>query len=81
VTERGYEQTTIDDITRRAGLGGATFFRYHRSKEDVTFPDHDRMLEQVATRLQARATAPHRPLFPTRSASGAALRDSSGARD
>src|ERR1700741_5393262 len=50
--ERGYEQTTVDDITERAGLGRTTFFRHYRSKEDVIFPDHDRLLEQIAERLQ-----------------------------
>jgi AcrR family transcriptional regulator len=50
--ERGYEQTTVDDITERAGLGRTTFFRHYRSKEDVIFPDHERMLEQVAERLR-----------------------------
>src|ERR1700760_3021860 len=49
--ERGYEQTTIDDITERAGLGRTTFFRHYRSKEDVIFPDHDLMLTQVRERL------------------------------
>jgi AcrR family transcriptional regulator len=50
--ERGYEQTTVDDITERAGLGRTTFFRHYRSKEDVIFPDHDRMLEQIRERLR-----------------------------
>jgi AcrR family transcriptional regulator len=50
--ERGYEQTTIDDITERAGLGRTTFFRHYRSKDDVIFPDHDRMLEQIDERLR-----------------------------
>jgi AcrR family transcriptional regulator len=51
--ERGYEQTTVDGITERAGLGRTTFFRYYRSKEDVIFPDHDLMLRQVRFRLGA----------------------------
>jgi AcrR family transcriptional regulator len=51
--ERGYEPTSIDDITERAGLGRTTFFRHYRSKEDVIFPDHDRLLEQIGERLQA----------------------------
>jgi AcrR family transcriptional regulator len=51
--EHGYEQTTVDDITERAGLGRTTFFRHYRSKEDVIFPDHDRLLEQIRERLQA----------------------------
>src|ERR1700684_2426761 len=50
--ERGYEQTTVDDITDRAGLGRTTFFRHYRSKEDVIFPDHDRLLEQIGERLR-----------------------------
>jgi AcrR family transcriptional regulator len=50
--ERGYEQTTIDDITERAGVGRTTFFRHYRSKEDVIFPDHDRLLEQIRERLR-----------------------------
>jgi len=49
--ERGYEQATIDDITERAGLGRTTFFRYYRSKEDVIFPDHDQLLDQIRQRL------------------------------
>jgi AcrR family transcriptional regulator len=51
--ERGYEQTTVDDITERAGLGRTTFFRHYRYKEDVIFPDHDRLLHQIRERLQA----------------------------
>jgi AcrR family transcriptional regulator len=51
--ERGYEQTTIDDIAERAGLGRATFFRHYRSKEDVIFPDHDQLLDQVRDRLRS----------------------------
>lgn len=50
--ERGYEQTTVDDITERAGVGRTTFFRHYRSKEDVIFPDHDRLLELIRERLQ-----------------------------
>ena len=50
--EYGYEQTTVDDITERAGLGRTTFFRHYRSKEDVIFPDHDRLLARVGERLR-----------------------------
>ena len=50
--ERGYEQTTIDDITERAGLGRTTFFRHYRSKDDVIFPDQDRLLDQIGERLR-----------------------------
>jgi AcrR family transcriptional regulator len=49
--ERGYEQTTVDDIAERAGVGRTTFFRHYRSKEHVIFPDHDRLLEAIKNRL------------------------------
>ncbi len=55
--ERGYEQVTVEDITERAGLGRTTFFRHYRSKDDVIFPDHDRLLDQISHRL---ATSGHR---------------------
>jgi AcrR family transcriptional regulator len=55
--ERGYEQATVDDITERAGLGRTTFFRHYRSKEDVIFPDHDRLLEQIRERLRTSSHA------------------------
>jgi AcrR family transcriptional regulator len=55
--EQGYENTTVDDIAERAGLGRTTFFRHYKSKEDVIFPDHDRVLEQVAVRLRAQGPA------------------------
>ncbi|MER6350203.1 TetR/AcrR family transcriptional regulator [Streptomyces sp. NPDC001595] len=54
--ERGYEQTTIDDIAERAGVGRTTFFRHYRSKEAVIFPDHDRLLDLIRDRL---ATSSH----------------------
>ncbi|MGW1675289.1 TetR/AcrR family transcriptional regulator [Streptomyces sp. NPDC002324] len=55
--ECGYEQTTVDDIAERAGVGRTTFFRHYRSKEGVIFPDHDRLLELIKDRL---TTSSHR---------------------
>jgi len=49
--ERGFEQTTVDDIAERARTGRTTFFRTFRSKEDVIFPDHERLLAAVRERL------------------------------
>jgi AcrR family transcriptional regulator len=49
--ERGYEQTTVDDIAERAGVGRTTFFRHYRSKEDVIFPDHEALIEAIKGRL------------------------------
>ncbi|HEY0816634.1 MAG TPA: TetR family transcriptional regulator [Pseudonocardia sp.] len=47
-TDRGYDETTIDDIATSAGVGRRTFFRYFRSKEDGISPDHEAGLARVA---------------------------------
>jgi len=49
--ERGYDGTTVDDIAERAGTGRTTFFRVFGSKEEVIFPDHEQVLEQIRLRL------------------------------
>ncbi len=49
--ERGYEPTTVEDIAERAGVGRTTFFRNFRSKDDVIFPDHEQLMEQIKARL------------------------------
>lgn len=54
--ERGFTETTVEEITARAGTGRTTFFRHFRGKEDVVFPDHDLLLPRVEARL-ATATA------------------------
>jgi AcrR family transcriptional regulator len=45
---KGYEETTVDEIAAVAGVGRRTFFRYFPSKEDVIFPDHEARLARVA---------------------------------
>ncbi|MET7702888.1 MULTISPECIES: TetR family transcriptional regulator [unclassified Streptomyces] len=55
--ERGYEQTTVDDIVSLAGVGRRSFFRYFPSKEDVVFPDHERCLAEMTAFLSDGADA------------------------
>jgi AcrR family transcriptional regulator len=50
--ERGYEETTVDDIVALAGVGRRSFFRYFPSKEDVVFPDHEGCLAQMTAFLR-----------------------------
>ncbi|UQX89046.1 TetR family transcriptional regulator [Jatrophihabitans telluris] len=54
--EQGFEATTVEDIAERAGVGRRTFFRTFASKEDVIFPDHDRIVEQVESLLAQAVT-------------------------
>lgn len=51
--ERGFEQTTVDDIVALAGVGRRSFFRYFPSKEDVVFPDHEGGLAAMTAFLAA----------------------------
>ncbi len=51
--EQGFEQTTVDEIASRAGVGRTTFFRLFPTKESVIFPDHDAVLSAVHARLSA----------------------------
>jgi AcrR family transcriptional regulator len=52
-TTKGYDETTVDDITAAAGVARRTFFRYFPSKEDAISPDHDAALERVAEVFEA----------------------------
>ncbi|WP_345652704.1 TetR family transcriptional regulator [Streptomyces siamensis] len=60
--ERGYEQTTIDDIVTLAGVGRRSFFRYFPSKEDVVFPDHERCLADMRAFLDDTPDADEDPV-------------------
>ncbi|MEV7869965.1 TetR family transcriptional regulator [Streptomyces sp. NPDC088124] len=51
-SERGFEQTTVDDIVKLAGVGRRSFFRYFPSKEDVVFPDHEGCLAEMTDFLR-----------------------------
>ena len=50
-TERGFEQTTVDDIAAAAGIGRRTFFRYFASKNDVVWGDFERGLVDLRAAL------------------------------
>jgi AcrR family transcriptional regulator len=52
--ERGYEETTIDDICAVAGISRSSFFRYFRSKEDVLLRETDGLGERLLTALRER---------------------------
>ncbi|QEV99197.1 mycofactocin system transcriptional regulator [Microbacterium caowuchunii] len=51
--ERGFEETTMDDIAAVSGVGRRTLFRYYPSKNDLPWGDFDGMLGQMRARLAA----------------------------
>ncbi|MEV6156390.1 TetR family transcriptional regulator [Nonomuraea sp. NPDC052129] len=49
--EHGFDDTTVDDIAKAAGMSKRSFFRYFPTKEDVVFGELEAMGEQVAQEL------------------------------
>lgn len=54
--ERGFDQTTVDEIAGAAGLTKRSFFRYFPAKEDAVFGGIDVTGEQVVEGIRARPT-------------------------
>jgi AcrR family transcriptional regulator len=56
--EKGYDKTTVADITAAADVSTRTFFSYFRAKEDVLFAGTDQRLRAIAEAfdtIQARS--------------------------
>jgi AcrR family transcriptional regulator len=53
-SDRGYAQTTVDDICQVAGISRTTFFRYFQSKEDVLLRDYLYLDHSLLAALLAR---------------------------
>jgi AcrR family transcriptional regulator len=51
--ERGFEQTTVAEIAKRAGLTARTFFRYFADKREVLFAGSADLQEHLVRALQA----------------------------
>ncbi|MBG0566491.1 TetR family transcriptional regulator [Actinoplanes aureus] len=52
--DKGYEQTTIEDLVAAAGISKRTFFRYFTSKEDLVLGKHDVWAERLVEAFAAR---------------------------
>lgn len=59
--ERGFDETTVPDITARAGLTTRTFFRHFTDKREVLFADEDE-IPTLAARLVADSPAELTPM-------------------
>jgi TetR/AcrR family transcriptional regulator, regulator of mycofactocin system len=51
--ERGFDETTVEDIAGAAGIGRRTFFRYFGTKNDVVWGAFDAGLEHFRDALDA----------------------------
>ena len=58
--ERGFEDTTVDDIAEALGVSRRTLFRYFASKNDMVWGDFDWVLARLRRCLDA--TGPREPL-------------------
>lgn len=52
--ERGYDETTVQDITDAAGVSQRTFFRYYPTKDAVLLTEHTRREGEVTALLASR---------------------------
>lgn len=54
--ERGFDETSVDDIAAAAGIARRTFFRYYPSKFDLVWGDFDGELGRLRASLRQAAT-------------------------
>ena len=52
--EKGYDETSINDIADRANVAPRTFFRYFPTKEAVMYPQFDEVLQLVRDEFRRR---------------------------
>lgn len=49
---QGFEQTSVDQIAKAAGVSRSTFFRQFGGKDDVVFADHEQVLVELRSFLE-----------------------------
>ncbi|MEU6248874.1 TetR family transcriptional regulator [Glycomyces sp. NPDC047010] len=52
--DKGFEETTVDEIAAAVGMSQRSFFRYFSSKDEVVLDSLERLGEDLAARLAAR---------------------------
>jgi AcrR family transcriptional regulator len=75
--ERGFEQTTVAEIAKRAGLTERTFFRHYADKREVLFPGAGSLQELLVSTLASApdSTAPIDAIAAALEAAGALLQE------
>ena len=51
MTEKGYDQVTIEELTERADIGRTTFYLHYSAKQDLLLEQFDELLEQLVGQL------------------------------
>jgi AcrR family transcriptional regulator len=76
-TERGFEQTTVAEIAKRAGLTERTFFRHFADKREVLFWGAAALRELLVTTVASApdSTAPLEAVLAALEAAGALLQE------
>ncbi|MEU9455154.1 TetR family transcriptional regulator [Streptomyces sp. NPDC048277] len=54
--QKGFDNVTLDDLARAAGVSRSTYLRYFGTKEDAVLDTFDAMGDRVAEALRARPT-------------------------
>lgn len=57
--DKGFEETTVDDLAAAAGIGRRTFFRYYPSKNDVVVGDYEEGTRVLRAALAGADPATH----------------------
>src|SRR6187549_887480 len=75
--ERGYVQTTVEDIAAHAGLTERTFFRYFADKREVLFSGSAELEKSITDRIASAApdASPLTVVASAVEAAGAELQD------
>ena len=61
ILEKGYDATSIQDITDRAGLRRATFYLHYRDKEELMLAMMQEMLSELMQKMEAQSAQAFSP--------------------
>ena len=52
--ERGFDDVTVDEVAKNAGISRASFFRYFKTKEEAVLAAYEHMGHEIAANLAER---------------------------